>query len=351
MLKTEGLPKTIIITSYQECVNGLMLSQYDNFGKTLELYNAEKTYVMESISDRQTLRSLLRFYLIKNEKFKSAEYLKLNPNAIHNLDKIKNDILVNDDLIDFILSKSFNGNPLLVLDLINTLVDKNLVIYSQNKLHCSPFLLEMIKFKDWAKFEIPYRIEKLIGNIIDNLNPKEIIILKCASVIGNIFDMNILYAINPFVTIMNEDLLAMIYNFEQLGIIEILSDLDPNNLVAKFSLPFFREVLYLRMLSEQKTAIHSEIARNLKTPKFSYHDFETERQILLRHLIESEKTVMSLMSVKEDKSNNTKGNILNKYLKKKFFNFFSQNFFEFIYYFEISKNLKSPSKFYLMKKL
>jgi len=303
MLKAEQLPKTTIITSYQECVNGLMLSQFDTFGKTVELYNTEKTYLMESISDRQNLRALMRFYLVKNEKFK-LEYLKLNPNTIHNLDKIKNDILINEDLLDFVLAKSFNGNPLFVYDLLNTLVEKNLVVFSQNMLNCSGFLLEMIKFKDWAKFEIPYRIEKLIGNIIDNLNPKEIIILKCASVIGNVFDINILYAINPFVTIMNEDLLSMIYNFEQLGILEILYDLDPNKLVAKFSLPFLREVLYLRMLSEQKTAIHSEIARNLKTPKFSYFDLEKERQILLRHLIESEKTVMSVMSVKEEKNSN-----------------------------------------------
>ncbi len=296
MLKLEQLPKLIIISSYQETVNELMLSQFDNFGKVDELYNTEKTYLMESICDRQILRSLIRFYLIKNEKFKN-DYLKLNTSSIINLDKIKNDILINDDFLDFILTKSFNGNPLFVFDLINTVIDKNLVIFTQNMLNCSPILYEMIKFKDWAKFEIPYRMEKLIGNIIDNLNQKEIIILKCASVIGNIFDINILYAINPFVTIMNEDLISMIYNFEQLGIIEILYDMDPNKLIAKFSLPFLREVLYLRIISEQKTAIHSEIARNLKTPKFSYFDLEKESQILLRHLIESEKTVMSIMSL------------------------------------------------------
>lgn len=310
MLKAESLPKTIIIASYQECVNGLMLSQFDIFGKTVELYNnVEKTYLMQSISDLKDLKALMNFYLKKNEKFKK-EYLK---NTL-----MRREIQINEDVLSFILSKSFGGNPLFVYDLLNTMIDKNLVVYEEkvNRLSCSNFLLEMIKFKDWANFEIPYRIEKLIGNIIDNLNPKEIIILKCASVIGNIFDINILYAINPFVTIMNEDLLTMIYNFEQLGIIEILSDLNPSHLVAKFSLPFLREVLYLRMLSEQKTAIHSEIARNLKTPKFSYHDFEKERQILLRHLIESEKTVMSLMTVKEDKNSNVKGNY-NIFLLKK----------------------------------
>lgn len=289
----------IILTSYQECVNALMLSQFDIFGKTNELYNTEKNYLMESISDKETLRDLIRFFLFKNQNFRE-QYMKNNRafeivKTNKDLDKMKDLVKIEDDILGFILSKSFSGNPLFVFDLVNSLVDKNFAVFTEGYLRCSDLLLEMKNFCDWSKFEIPYRIEKLIGNIIDNLNPKEIIVLKCASVIGTIFDINTLYIINPFITIMNDDLLEMIYNFEQMGIIEILYDLDESNLVAKFSLPFLREVLYLRMLSEQKTSIHSEVARNLKTPKFSYSDWEKERQILLRHLIESENTVMNCM--------------------------------------------------------
>ena len=301
MLKQEFLPNTIIISSYQESVNGLMISQFDFFGKTQELYNTEKSYLMDSISDRNVLRVLIRFYLTKNIKFKNdfienkKLYNKFYTDDNFTFEKIKDEVFLQDELLDFILSKSFNGNPLFVYDLVNSLIEKNLAVYAEKIWKCSDHLKEMQRFKDWTKFEIPYRIEKLIGNVIDNLNTKEIIILKCASVIGTIFDINTLNIINPFITIMNDDLLNMIYNFEQLGIIEILYDLEPSNLIAKFSLPFLREVLYLRMLSEQKTSIHSEIARILKTPKFSYNEPEKERQILLRHLRESENSVMNCM--------------------------------------------------------
>ena len=254
---------------------------------------------MDNISDRETLKNLIRFFLSKNIKFKNdfidnkKKYYKNFPSENFIYEKLKDEIFIHENLLDFIISKSFNGNPLIIYDLINMLILKNLVSFDQKTLTSSGELMEMITFKDWAKFEIPYRQEKLIGNIIDCLNPKEIIILKCASAIGTIFDLNILNVINPFVTIMNDDLLKMIYSFEKSSLIEILYDLNPKNLIAKFSVPFLREVLYLRMLSEQKTLIHSEVARILKAPKFSYEDLDKERQILLRHLIESENTVMS----------------------------------------------------------
>ena len=295
-LREENLSNFIIIASYQEPVNTLMISQFDKFTKSMELYNPEKTFMMESLSPKHILIPLIKFFLSKNENFES-----LIPNT--NFDKQNYEI--SEDLINFLLSKSFNGNPLLIQEILNRFVEKKLIKCTYNtsnnqfNLTCEEFLLEMIKFRDWSKIDIPYRIEKLMGNIIDNLNPKEIIILKCASVIGTVFDINTLYLINPFDTIMNEDLLAMIYHFEQLGIIEILYDLEVENLVAKFSLPFFREVIYSRMLSEQKTSIHLEIARNFKTPKFSYMDADTERKTLLRHLIESENTVMNCMEKKE----------------------------------------------------
>ena len=154
----------------------------------------------------------------------------------------------------------------------------------------------MIKYKNYSKFVLPYRIEKLMGNIIDKIqDTSDIIILKCASVIGNIFDINTLCVINPIKTLMNDDISEMIYYFEGIEILDILQDLDSEKLVAKFSLPFIREVLYSRMLSEQKSSIHSEIAKNFKTMKFSYMSAEAELKVLKDHLLESENTVMNVM--------------------------------------------------------
>ncbi len=54
-----------------------------------------------------------------------------------------------------------------------TVIDKNLVIFTQNMLNCSPILYEMIKFKDWAKFEIESKTRKnfLILKVLELFEP------------------------------------------------------------------------------------------------------------------------------------------------------------------------------------
>ena len=58
-------------------------------------------------------------------------------------------------------------------------------------------------------------------------------------------------------------------NFESYGIIEILYDLKPKHLVAMFAIPLMREVLYQRMLLEQKTYIHAKIERKMEFYKYT----------------------------------------------------------------------------------
>ena len=79
----------------------------------------------------------------------------------------------------------------------------------------------------------------------------EIIILKQASVIGNIFDIDILGDLMSSFSTTFDDLLDAIKNFESLGIIEILYDIKLKHLVAMFSLPLMREVLYQDYLSNK----------------------------------------------------------------------------------------------------
>lgn len=309
----------IVIASYQEPVINYMVSDTDYFRKSKDLYdygeNRENTFVMHSINSDTDLNNLIRFYLTKKTEFLREK----------NIENKVNEIFLGKELKNFLLSKTMNGNPLLVQELLNRLIDGKYINYTyinhppsgeENKRHQLIYekkskLEDMIKFKDYSKLELPYRIEKLMGYVIDKLkSTKEIIILKCASVIGNIFDLNTLFQINPIKNTMFEDLLDMIYEFEKMGIVDILYDLEPENLVAKFKLPFFREVLYQRMLSEQKTALHSEIAKKFKSKKFSYMKSEDEQKVLLRHLVESENTVMNVMEEKRknaEKNNKSKG--------------------------------------------
>ena len=60
------------------------------------------------------------------------------------------------------------------------------------------------------------RIEKVLGSLIDHLNVKEIIVLKHASVIGNIFDISKLYRLNPLNNISFDEINSIIYNLEVL---------------------------------------------------------------------------------------------------------------------------------------
>ena len=142
----------------------------------------------------------------------------------------------------------------------------------------------------------------------------EIIILKQASVIGNIFDIDILSDLLSTFSAKFDDLFEAIRNFESFGIIEILYDLKPKNLVAMFSIPLMREVLYQRLLVEQKSDIHSRVAGKMKFSKYSYMAKKIEYEILKRYLEASESTLIT--SLEEDNINKNidriNGNLANR---------------------------------------
>ena len=68
--------------------------------------------------------------------------------------------------------------------------------------------------RDWSNFVIPVKMEKLIGSFIDYLDFKEIIILKMASAIGNIFDLNKLYKLYPFNLFTIDDMYSILSKME-----------------------------------------------------------------------------------------------------------------------------------------
>ena len=153
---------------------------------------------------------------------------------------------------------------------------------------------------DWSKLNIPFIIEKVVGNIIDSLNCEDIIILKQASVIGTIFDLDKLNKLNIINSLTYEGLKQKINKFEELGLIEILYDLDPKKIVVKFSIPFLKEILYKRMLVETKNEIHLKVARFMGDSKFSYLPRKIERKLINHHLIEEEKTIQDHLVDTED---------------------------------------------------
>jgi hypothetical protein len=278
-IKNSDIAGFCIITTYQDSFNTIIRNNHDLFYKIAELVNTENLHIMDNITHFKTAHDLMLFN-IKD---------KVNVNSI------------NHKLIDIIIRKSFNGNPLFMIDIICNMVDSGrLTTIKQKELYPSTELEDMVEFNDWSKFTVPVRMEKIIGNMIDSLPPKEIIILKHAAVIGNIFDLNKLYDLNPFNSVTFDDLSNIIRSLENYSIIEILYDINPKFVVCKFSVPFIREILYQRMLIEQKISIHEALAKKLQYSKFSYMPYYKEAYFLNNHLKTAEKTIMHHMNENDD---------------------------------------------------
>ena len=158
-----------IICSYQDTMTEVVQTNEDKFGKHIDVFNKESSYLLDGITAIPDVEDLI--YNIESQDFK---FNSINPK-----------------LINMILPKAFKGNPLFILDIAGRLLIKasKLVEVVSGELRPSPELEEMEHNNDWSGFNIPIRIEKILGNIIDNLDTKEIILLKHASVIGNLFDI------------------------------------------------------------------------------------------------------------------------------------------------------------------
>ena len=168
------------------------------------------------------------------------------------------------------------------------------------KLVSCPNFVKCCDLMDWGKLNIPFIIEKIVGNIIDSLKCEDIITLKHASVIGTIFDLEKLYKLNIINSLNFEALKQKLYKLAEHGLIEILYDLDPKKIVLQFCIPFLKEVLYMRMLVEIKNEIHLKVARLMGDSKFSYLKRNIEKELVNYHLIEEEKTILDHLVDKGD---------------------------------------------------
>ena len=266
-----------------------------------------ESFPMNNIIDTITVSKIIKFAILKL-------HIKTEKIGISRIE---------ENLIDIIISKSFKGIPLFIFDMTENLINsKKLIQHLSTEILVTSELLEMVVEKNWCEFKIPIRIERIIGGIIDSLQIKEIILLKIASVIGNIFDIARIIELNPFVNLSLEEIYFILQKLEKKGILEFLYDFNKKNLICKFCIPFLREILYQRMLIEQKNQLHLMAARTLQNPKFKYISHEKEVKLLGKHLKNSERTLLVQMeeddSVEETynklyKNNLEGGNNLNKW--------------------------------------
>ena len=252
--------------------------------------------ILEEVAD--LIKENIKYYKpdIENEHIKMEIMTKIREEDIKD-DHIKINIdTIPEEVIKALMPLCIKGCPLFILELTQALIEQGYIfVKNGHQLELSEEFKMMMQLKDYRQVKIPIIIEKVLGNIIDGLKCIEIIILKQASVIGNIFDIDILGDLMSSFSTTLDDLLDAIKNFESLGIIEILYDLKLKHLVAMFSLPLMREVLYQRLLVEQRCDIHSRVARKMEFSKYSYMPKEIEYEILKRHLEASENTMMNTL--------------------------------------------------------
>ena len=247
-----------------------------------------------NITDIDEIEELIKNYVIETGFFERID-------SLFKVDPI---------LIDILIDKSFGGIPLFIRDLFEQFVKLGYIQNCVEEILITSELEDMERSNNWNDLVIPLRIEKVCGEMIDSLREKDIIILKHASIIGTTFDIQTLYQILPFTNLQVSDLYHSLKTYEDKGILEFLYDLDPKlkRVVCKFSFPFFKETLYQRMLTEQKSETHMMIGRILQKSKLSYLPYHIERKTLERHLEDGQESLIVKM---EDTGENKKRHITN----------------------------------------
>ena len=202
--------------------------------------------------------------------------------------------MVDGKILDFLLTKTFNGIPLLAVDLLKSLIssDKFIQTYSGEFIITSE-LNDESDIMDWNDIIIPYIYEKITSNSLNKiLNFREILILKYASIIGTLFDMKLLNKINPLNNIIkNEDIIKLVEKLNENYFIELHneSQLKKNKLICQITFPFLRETLYQKFLMEARAPFHMKLAVIISMSKrIKYFSLDDELKFLKRNLFNSE---------------------------------------------------------------
>ena len=250
---------------------------------------------IKPINDKNILKKLIIYY------FKD---LVLN-NYKTNLET------VDEQILDFLLIKSFNGIPLLIIALFKSLLksDKFIQVLSGEFIITSE-LMDDNKILDWSDILLPYIYEKYASMKINSLlNFKETLILKYACILGTIFDLQTLDKLNPLKNIIKiKDLEKVMLKLYNENIIEIFSSYENKsqkieNITCKICFPLLREVFHQKFPMEFRSNLHMKAANILSTQKKANY-FSTENDILIlkRHLLYSEMNVINETETKEIKT-------------------------------------------------
>jgi len=302
----EALNPFIIILVQETPIN----YNYSSFGinKKMELFistymdsnpelNEDKiiSFEIRPINDKVLLQKLIIYYF--------KEYV-LN-NFKTNLE------IVDDQILDFLLIKSFNGIPLLIISLFKSLMKSDKFVQTlSGEFIITSELIDDNRIFDWSDILLPYVYEKYASMKVNSLlNFKETLIMKYASILGTIFDLQTLDKLNPLNSIIKiKDLEKLMLKLSKEYIIEIFYKYNIKseksvNIICKICFPLMREVLQQKFPMEYRSMLHMKAAKILSTEiKANYFSTEQNILILKRHLLHSEMKVTNETEPKEIKT-------------------------------------------------
>ena len=219
---------------------------------------------------------------------------------------------VDEQILDFLLMKTFNGIPLLALSLFDALIKSEKFIQKlSGEFIITSELIDDNIIQDWSDLLLPYIYEKIDSMIINTLlSYKEIILIKYASIIGNIFDLNTLEKLNPLKNLIKiKEIEKILLKLNNEYLLEIYyQEIEKNtnkiqNIVCQLTLPLLREILHQKFPMERRAILHMKVAKYLSTSKRNiYFSIENELKIFKRHLLYSEMNIINEIESKDIKT-------------------------------------------------
>jgi adenylate cyclase 10 len=129
----------------------------------------------------------------------------------------------------------------------------------------TPELRKIVEHEEMLTLMAPTSCVQINGPLIDRLGCLESLLMKVASVIGDVFDLQTLNKINPFKGAINYDMLSKILReLDKKDFIEIM-DITENNIYYRFTALNTREVIYQRMTYSQRRELHRNVAEAIHT--------------------------------------------------------------------------------------
>ena len=221
---------------------------------------------LEGLSNNHDLES----FIFKNFSVKNIEFMDKSDRPP-------------DKFYRFIFDKT-HGNPLDMMNLMNNLIESNyLEIDDLNfKLLIKSNLEKCIDLEEFLTIPVPLSRFKINIPILDHQPCRTKLMLKAACVIGDCFDLQMLWKVNPFKETINKDkLLQILGELEKQEFLEIL-DQNSNNITYRFTHPFMREVIYQSMIYNQRRTIHRYVAEGIQSiqlPNENNEKMETDKLI------------------------------------------------------------------------